>query len=520
MNRFQNAVLLCLVITFLVTGCSMGPSYSTDASAALDAAGDNRAELEAVIEHYRLDDDTLKLAAAFHLIGNMPGHCYVTYVFKDSADSVVDLNATEFIDFDALLSSVDSIERVRGELDYARDERFDDVETITADFLIEHIDYAFRAWREKPWARQLSFDEFCAYVLPYRGSNEPLESWRRPLWERYESIDSLITDPVEAATLINNELRDWFRFDERYYFHPTDQGLSEMMDSKMGRCEDMTNLSIFAMRANGLAVTSDYTPAWADHGNNHAWNAILTSGGEVVPFMGGEANPGDYGLYYRAAKVYRKTFAQQKQNLIFQERRQEKVPGWLAGKSYVDVTADYYDVHDVAVHFEQPIPDSIDIAYLCVFNSGHWRAIHWGRIDGDSAVFSDMVGDIVYIPALYVNEELEPVGTPFILDSDGQIHSLVPSGTEFMTAGITSTTKRTQDASTEGVAKTWLEAGKSYEMFYWDGEWQSLGMKKAGKKPLAFDDVPADALYWLVAEGSNEDAERIFTLKDGLQIWW
>lgn len=37
----------------------------------------------------------------------------------------------------------------------------------------------------------------------------------------------------------------------------------------------MTNLAIFAMRANGLAVTSDYTPFWADSSNNHAWNAIL-----------------------------------------------------------------------------------------------------------------------------------------------------------------------------------------------------------------------------------------------------
>ena len=83
----------------------------------------------------------------------------------------------------------------------------------------------------------------------------------------------------------------------------------------------MTNLTIYAMRANGLAVTSDYTPYWANSGNNHAWNAIVTPGGEVIPFMGAESNPGKYHLANKVAKVYRKTFGKQKANLAFQQRK-------------------------------------------------------------------------------------------------------------------------------------------------------------------------------------------------------
>ena len=74
----------------------------------------------------------------------------------------------------------------------------------------------------------------------------------------------------------------------------------------------MTNVTIYAMRANGLAVTSDYTPYWANSGNNHAWNAILTGEGKVVPFMGAEANPGEYRLANKLAKVYRKTWKHSK----------------------------------------------------------------------------------------------------------------------------------------------------------------------------------------------------------------
>jgi hypothetical protein len=95
----------------------------------------------------------------------------------------------------------------------------------------------------------------------------------------------------------------------------------------------MTNLAIYAMRANGLAVASDYTPHWANTGNNHAWNAIITPEGEVIPFMGAEANPGEYELANKLAKAYRKMYAQQTNNLAFQEKKEESVPGWLNGKS-------------------------------------------------------------------------------------------------------------------------------------------------------------------------------------------
>ena len=144
-------------------------------------------------------------------------------------------------------------------------------------------------------------------------------------------------DPVEAARLINQDIKTWFGFDERYYYHPTDLGLTEMLKTHLGRCEDMTNVTIFAMRSMGIGVTSDYTPYWANNGNNHAWNAIVTGDGRVIPFMGAEANPGEYQLTWKAAKIYRKMFAAQPEVLLFQENKQDSLPGWLAGKSYRDV---------------------------------------------------------------------------------------------------------------------------------------------------------------------------------------
>jgi hypothetical protein len=504
-------------------GGEVALEYPPQVAEVLEASGENRAELEQTLLHYTASGDSLKLQAAYFLIGNMTDHCYVSYVVKDTSGHEIDLNVLDYPGFDALIAYLDSVEAERGELDFKRDEKIEDIHTVTAEFLIDHIDHAFKAWREKPWARALTFQQFCHYVLPYRGSSEPLEQWRGYFLQKYEGIADKLddpSDPIQAAALINDDIMSWFKFDSRYYLHPTDQGLSEMLGTKMGRCEDMTNLTIFAMRANGLAVTSDYTPYWANIGNNHAWNAIVTPAGKVIPFMGAEANPGKYGLAYKLAKAYRKTYAEQKNNLIFQERKQEKVPRWLAGKNYLDVTAAYTEVSDVVIAFAKEIPDSADLAYLCVFNSGEWSAIDWGRVKSNKALFTDMGTDVAYLPALYLNEEIVPYSPPFILNGGGDVQMLLPHPDEFISVALASTTRRTQDKSTEGMAVTYLTASKEYELSYWQDGWQTLGKKTAGEEPLVFDNVPAGCLYWLVEDGSKGEEERIFTIEDGKQVWW
>ena len=524
--KSKQIVFLFLLVMFLpglLRATTVRLSYSPDVAAALDSAGSNRVELEKVLSHYSSAKDSLKLQASFFLIGNMEGHSYVTYALQDTIGKEVSFNVLDYQDYNTLRAEWDTLEQLHGSLDFEKKEIAYDLNTVTADFLIKQIDYSFKAWREKPWASKLSFEQFCEYVLPYRGSNEPLENWREFFWEKYKDIEKKMTDPsdaIQATKLINDDVKSWFAFDPRYYYHPTDQGLSEMLKNHLGRCEDMTNVTIYAMRANGLAVTSDYTPFWANAGNNHAWNAIVTPDGKVIPFMGAEANPGEYHLWNKLAKVYRKTFDKQKENLAFQEKKQKEVPGWLAGKSYKDVTKDYEEVCDVTVSFKKEIPDSVDIAYLCVFNDGEWQPIHWGRIENKISVFTDMGKEIAYLPALYLNSKVVPYSEPFILRSDCSIREIQGDGKTTTSLSLTSTTARKQEASTDGIAKTFLTPGKEYELFYWKDGWQKSGSLIATDRPLIFENVPAGCLYWLVPKDSNKEEERIFTVEDGKQIWW
>ena len=122
--------------------------------------------------------------------------------------------------------------------------------------------------------------------------------------------------------------------------------------------------------------------------------------------------------------------------------------------------------------------------------------------------------------ALYLNGEIEPWGVPFIMHESGFVEPLDGATKGMERAELLSTTKVTQDASSESAEKCTLTPEQTYELFYWveDG-WYSLGKQAATEKSVTFGDVPSGHLYWLTAEDSDRE-ERIFTLAKGRQVWW
>ena len=288
--------IFLFIAIILFSSCSK--NYSPSIKDALDTAGENKSELKKAINYFQEKGDSLQLEAVLFLIENLAEHSFVEIVPCDSNKIEIPWNISNFENYEEARTTMDSISDQFDGFDWKANERIDDHKTITADFLIQNVEDACYVWQEFPWARDYSFEVFKEYILPYRGSNEPLPDnvkWRQDFISRYPELYQIVTDPtepLEAATNINIELREWFKFDPLYYLHPTDQSLDEMQQTCMGRCEDMTNLAMAAMRANGIAVTSDYTPHWADSGNNHAWNAIITHDGEAIPFMGCESDPG------------------------------------------------------------------------------------------------------------------------------------------------------------------------------------------------------------------------------------
>jgi len=192
MLNMKNSIIRNLILLIILSSLALGQNKANE------PGGRNQNQLESTLEHYRDSGDSLKLAAAEFLISNMNGHAYAIFALKDSAGNVVPFDATTFTDFDTLEAAFDSLEEKYGTLDFKRDTLIYDTGVITDGYLITHIEESFRAWRECPWARDYTFEDFCEYILPYRGSNEPLKMWRDYFRDKYRELKTQMVDSMSA----------------------------------------------------------------------------------------------------------------------------------------------------------------------------------------------------------------------------------------------------------------------------------------------------------------------------------
>jgi hypothetical protein len=491
----------------------LGPHRVSDAhvTEALEAAGDNRAELERALAAAEDSGDAEERTSMRFLVANMPGKGYVVTHLADADGNVIPFDTMAYETFAESRAAIEALEKEHGELHWSRDRIVLDVETITSDFLVRHVELSLATWRAAPGHRRVGFDAFLNHVLPYRGSQEPLDPWLQPLRERYAEIPGDVgEDSGKLYKWVTEDVASRVRFDERFYLHPTDQGFSEMEASSLGRCEDITNAQTFAARALSLATAADYTPAWAHRDNNHAWNVLLDADGR-----------GFTKAYDHAAKVYRKTYALQRGNLPYQLPEGREGPNrFLNSKSYVDVTTQYMPTTDVTVTLESEAVAGEGFVYICVFNGGEWTAIHWARIEDGRATFTAMGRNIVYLPAVHDGEALVPAAPPLLLHENGGVETLA-GGTA--TSDLLATSVRPRQKSVDTHVETpvsYLEAGQEYVLQRWaGGDWTEVERFTAGEEPRRFTDLPSGALYWLVKAESRR-LERVFTLQSGAQRWW
>jgi len=502
--RLPTKALLFILMAVWATRDARAEAWPAEVEAALAEAGKNRSELQQVLRHFQCGSDRQKYDAACFLIRNMPEHAYRVFHLKDPKGATVPFDALEYPDFAQARRALAQLEAKYGELDFHPDTVIRDVETVKANYLIDEIDLAFRIWREKPWARSLSFDAFCEYVLPYRAGHEPVETWRAACEIPTGKIVAQLKDPSdsrEAAAAVLKETKHRMDFSELYYLHPTDQGFAQMCRNRVGRCGDMSNLQVYIYRANAIAVAGDYTPFWATRDNNHGWEVLLDKDGR-----------GSAGLLNRAAKIYRRQFSSNPESLACQVKDLEDPPPALRSRHFGDVTQQYIPTTDVRVPLIFPPSRPTAVSYICVFNGGEWRPIHWARIINGHTVFTRMGREIVYLPAYYDKNHVVAAAPPFILNPKGRMIQLAVDPGDLARLSLKG------EKLTPSIKK--VAGSERSELYLWDRGWQRLGEVPDGRQGQeVFARLPADRLYWATSAANRETA-RIFTVEAGKQRFW
>lgn len=409
---------------------------------AMAAAGENRAELQKVIDHYSSNPaDSLKLRAALFLIENMPGHACANEEkladFYDSVNTWLDLRFSK-----KHPKNRDSIVNYTQSLEYSKDMLSYDIHVIKADFLIHNIEYSFSAW-ESPWAQHLTFDQFCEYLLPYKYAElQRLDYWKDSMYQKFHrTLGELIVNDenYHYAYTIGYALNEKFKDTLKPVIILRENKLggivSPFFNSRslprisFGDCNDYAVANVAMMRSLGVPATLEYIPQWGEKASGqHGWPAIYNNSGFMaIPHTDKELGTPFFPTR-KLPKVFRFQYAPVPEREAYMNETKYIHKGFAQFEK--DVTSEYVRTSDVTVPIRtEGLQDKY--VYIAVSNLRDWSVVDYGVVKSKKAMFKNMGTDIVYRVMGYDGKGLIPVSEPFLLCNTGELRFFSPDTTRF-----------------------------------------------------------------------------------------
>ncbi len=153
-----------------------------------------------------------------------------------------------------------------------------DLRELSGDFLLRHCDGAWNAWRSAPWADAVSEELFLDCILPYASITEPREAWFDAMRARCRPLIGEATTPGMATVLINQRLFPAVGVQYSTQRKRADQSPSQSIESGMASCTGLAILLVDACRSVGIPARFVGTPLWPDRSGNHSWVEVWDGG--------------------------------------------------------------------------------------------------------------------------------------------------------------------------------------------------------------------------------------------------
>lgn len=428
MKRFGYIMLIAVSAIFI--GC--GNRSCLDE--VLDSAGSNRSELEAVLNHYRsIDPNPDKLRAAEFLIENMPAHYSYAgseiYQYYDYAARILaNKELTPEQQRDSLLAITDLKYR-----DLPKN-TIPDAQIIKADYLIDNIDKSYTQWTTCPWANQVTFDEYLEWMLPYKAIElQELDHWRDTLLAHFGTgLEHPIKNDVEynttlgVADMIRNEANNRLH---RYGLY-TRAGLPLFcahlqVNQTFGNIPDYALTAVLAFRSAGIPAVLDETPVGSRYTAASKWFVILSDKGDELASEWDLSTQIGWGFfpYERGPKVYRNTYAINKERQKYREKAKYQYPFDLGKK---DITSKYFLTSDLSIPIDKFVRKRLKDKYVYIASAVRseeqpWQIVDFGVLKHGKAIFHGMGREVLYQLQGYDGDGLIPISSPFILHKDCSI---------------------------------------------------------------------------------------------------
>lgn len=508
-------IIYLFFASIFLGGCDLSilqqREYSPEINSVLIKAGGNRIELEKALDHFYNKKDPVKIKAIEFLITNMDIHYSETYYWKDLLNrKKIEYSELDYPNFKSAIEAIDSLKNKYGLLTY-QDTIIYDIHVLSGKYLIDNVNQAVDIWRDSEY-KNIPFEDFCEYILPYRVTTEPITDWRAKYHNKFKWLgDSICNKFLEnILSYATIDYKDWFTFttgkENRDEPLPRLSAL-QLLFRKKGPCEDVASLESFIFRSQAIPAAYITIPLWATSAGAHFSNTIFNKEMKPIRFDITMDKPINHELPREPAKVIRYTYSKQKGTLAMSEQKENIPSGYMQHTNYKDVTHEYWKTSDVTIPL---FTDTVQTVYAGIFSLREWNAEWWGKQNHDSVTFTNMPRGIVILPMTYNKGKFKVEGYPIVNGYNHQL-LLVPD-----TIHTRSVTIKEQDKYLR------FRPGKKYELFYWNNKWESLGMQTATMESsvLLFSKVPQNALMLLIPEYSEGKERPFIIMNDETRHWW
>ena len=375
-----------------------------------------------VADSYSLPKDSLKRAAAEYL-GRYADFHYgrSRYLVDVAGRRVPDMNPQAFTTDTLYRAFLDS-----SGYRYVESGPVFDSDTITEDYIRENIELAFDSWR-KPWAKDVSFADFCTYILPYRNADEELSGWRRYFKNKYEaSILDSVSNPRSMRAVVAYLMR---RLEQdiaygtqlKTFYKPFMTPHQDEMMHTLG-CQELAHYGTLALRACGVPcqmIDIGWRFTEVDHSsiliprvgsNESLFRVSIHDSRQVMP-----AEKDTMASWRSMAYTY-----EVDSGLLDLRADTDVISGFGNPVTRRDVTSLLSTTHTLTL----PVPEEWrgkKHLFLCRFVRWQWEPIREGRVQGDSVVFRQATIRQWYRLAAMDGKRTIPFGGTFTLTGDGRV---------------------------------------------------------------------------------------------------
>ena len=440
-----------LLLLFSLSACSSAERKSL--SHVFKFADKNRQELKRVLGQYQ--DDSTKFAASHFLIRNMLGKQSVDTNSIKASQPYFDAWAAYFEKYGRYKNGVhyiicDSINQLYPNK-RAHPRYISDLQHISAKFLIHHINYCFHIWQQYHWSRNIDFETFYKYILPYTTSNCYWENASDFFEQKYAKLRDTVQQMSykEIGAILSKDVdktfaQNWVLFTLKYPgLLPTT--FENLAKAQIGTCLEANIYKIAALRVNGIPAALNTFPNWGNANSPHFWTEII--GDEYIeklydntqrPYISDsdilvdnifwkntysptvkDTLPHVSIQYCRTIpKVYRVNYEIQQNCLAL--RAKEEIPDFFRNPGIEDITDKYIVCKDIEVPLWNN-KHKKEYVYLCCYDDNNWIPICWSIPRKKQALFTKVGVNVLYLPAYYENGAIIPAGNAFILKENGEL---------------------------------------------------------------------------------------------------